>query len=158
MSGRSDEQYGGHEWHEDEKGHAIPVLPADGPRDTFAAAFTRTAGSILLISLMLAAVVFAVAAFLMQLYYRNQISEEMRRTPAEIRALVAYRDELAALNVHLRASRYDVPPHPPAPPTAQLAIDQLRQDNADLRRLNEQERQTIGRRRNPPEPLSPARP
>lgn len=139
------------EWARDEKAGPMLLAPPPG-RGGVAAAVTRTAGSIMLIALMLGAVVITVVAFLMQFYYRHQIEAERQETPAEMRELVSYRDDFAVVNDGARQSRYALPGAPPAAPDAQLMIDQLRRDNADLRALNENNRRVVVRGRNPPSP------
>ncbi len=132
-------------WGSDEKGAPMVVVSPPGGGST-AAAVTRTAGSIMMILLMVAAVVFAVGSFFMQMLYKGQLDVELKANP-RVREVVAYRDNLEQLNREIRqrsplAEGTTMQAALVAIPDLQREIDQIRLDNADLRRVKQKERET----------------
>lgn len=120
-----------------------------------AVAATRTAGSLILILFMLAAVVLAVLAITMHSIYESDRATEVNNGTREgDRQIVIFRNEL---DLARRASPIAAAPALPAN-HAQAALDTLRFHNATLRKDNQDRIAAAARQQNRREPRCPGLP
>lgn len=135
-------------------GDKSPLVVMQPRQDANAAvAVTRTAGSLILILFMLAAVVLAVLAITMQGIYKSDREDEVKINP-EARTVVEYRIGLE----NARRATPIVPPPTLADNHAQAEFDRLRAHNATLRFDNQARIRAAATRNQPrPEPGSQRR-
>lgn len=145
---RDDDNMG---WSGADKSPLVVVQPRQ--EGNSAATATRTAGSLILILFMLAAVVLAVLAITMHTIYESDVASE-RSSNDPSRQIVLYRN---ALDDARRAT-----PMLPAPTLEtrhpQVGLDRIRADNATLRKDNQDRIAAAARQRNVREPRCPGLP
>lgn len=154
------------EWGEDGKpvtGHPgyMPGYPQQRP----SGGATRTAGSILLLALMIAAILFATITAFLYLTFQTQIAIE-RSTERPFRDIVVYQVRLETVNQEIR-DHVQPPPAPPPEnanmyqvvvPSEQMQIDNAKLDNTYLRHRNATALARIRSNANPRRPLRNAPP
>ena len=136
-------------------------------------AITRAVVSFTLLAVMLLAFGVAIAGWFMGTRIRDDLANEIDRTPVQAQIVIAYRDALDHLTEQMTQDRVVLPPPDQsdlydrvmaersgrgglpsdnASDNLQAQIDLLQRDNADLRWANLQLRQQAVLRRNPPRP------
>lgn len=156
-----------------ERGQPI-VIQSPAAVSSVMGSITRAVVSFTLLAVLLLAFGVAIAGWFIGTRIKDDLAAEIDRTPVQAQMVIAYRDELARLAEQMADDRVVLaPPDPndlydqvmhdrrgrgglitdPEADNLQAQIDLLQRDNADLRWANQQLRQQVTARRNPPVPL-----
>jgi hypothetical protein len=157
--------------------HAPYMVTPPTQREGMLPAIARAIVSLTLLAVLLLAFGAALAGWFWRGQWREQLAEEIARTPPQAQLVVEYRDEIEAISRQMETERSQAPPPNIAEIYARMMekrgaasvewresfnvqseIDLLVRDNNDLRWVNEQMRARAENARNPRLPRDNAPP